>query len=721
MISGNHPSSLPNHPTSYYEGTEKKIDLRFYFNILLKRKWLILSVFLGIVMATAVVVLVMTPIYRATAILQITQDNPGAMLGAQDALAQLFASETQGRFYETQYMILNSRPMANKIIDSLNMLNHPEFLKFKEDYTDESPEEIRADFVTYLLKNLDVSPLKRSFLVEVSYRSTDPQLAQQVVNVVSSEYMKLAMDTRRQSYEMIRNWLEGELHSLASKVEESESKLYKYGQEKDFYSLDDKNNTIVKKFVELSMLYTKAQSERMLKEAQFKQIKEQGVDAPLITNNPLIMKLRGDVIEQEGKVASLLKIYDLNYPSVIVERTRLKELTSRLNGEIKRTASTIEADYQAAGRTEKLLFEAQEAQKKNVGNLQTNLVKHHILKRDMHANEQIYQGLLARMKEASVASTMVASNSAVIASGEFPFTRDRPRRAFSLALASIIGLVGGVALAFVLEYFDNSIKSVEEMERICGLPTLGVVPLIPLVRDDKTTTETENAGMEIISHPRSVVAEAIRQIRTSIMLSSSPGPPAALMVTSPNPSEGKSTMATNISISMAINGRKVVLVDADLRKPSLHRILNTDTQPGLSNFLAGDASASDIIRVTDVPNLSFIPAGTIPPRPTELLNSKAFEDLLQDLHKDFQHIVIDTPPIIGFADGRVLSTHVEGVLLVFRHNYTTRESVLMAKQFLSQVNARIIGVVLNMSFTNRSGYGYYYGYSSYYSKYYNSK
>ena len=260
---------------------------------------------------------------------------------------------------------------------------------------------------------------------------------------------------------------------LANKVEESESKLYNHGQEKDFYSLDDKNNTIVKKLIELSMLYTKAQSDRMLKESQFKQIKEHGTDAPLITNNPLIMRLREESIAQEAKVASLLKIYDVNYPNLEVERTRLKELTSRLKGEVKRITNSIEADYNAALKAENLLFAAQEAQKKNVGNLQTNLVKHHILKRDMHANEQIYQGLLSRMKEASVASTMVASNSAVIAPAEFPFKPYRPRKFFSLAFASIIGLAGGVGLAFLLEYFDSSVKSLEEMERLMQTPDLG--------------------------------------------------------------------------------------------------------------------------------------------------------------------------------------------------------------------------------------------------------
>ena len=209
----NHPSSFLNHPTSYYEEMENKIDFRYYLNILLKHKRLILGVFLGVVVATAVLVTVMTPIYRATTILQITQDKGGSLLGDRDVFADLFASDTQGKFYETQFMILHSRPMASKIIDSLNMLNHPEFLKFKGAYTNKSPEEIRIQCVTYLLNNLEVTPLKRSYLVEVSYRSPDPKLAQQVVNVVSAEYMKLSMDTRRQSYEVIRNWLDGEIYS----------------------------------------------------------------------------------------------------------------------------------------------------------------------------------------------------------------------------------------------------------------------------------------------------------------------------------------------------------------------------------------------------------------------------------------------------------------------------------------------------------------------------
>lgn len=723
LIPTNHITDLPSLPMDEYGASEDKINLFLYLNTLLKRKWWVLGFFFIVVTIVSVATLLMTPIYRATTVLQITQDNPGALLGDRDAFAALFASETQGRFYETQYMILNSRPMAYKIIESLKLTESPEYKKISKGFPNKSPEEIKMKLASYLLGNLEVIPLKRSFLVEVAFRSPDPQLAQKIVNVISTEYMKLAMETRRQSYDLIKTWLEGELQSLANRVEDSEKKLYEYGKEKDFLALDEKNNTIIKKYLEISTLLTKAQSERMVKEAQYKQIKQNGNDAPLITNNPLILRLREEIIAQQAKVSSMGKIYGENYPQLQIERTKLTELNSRINAEIKRICNSIEADYNTARKTENLLQEAQDSQKSKVGDLQYKLVKHHILKRDMQANEQLYQGLLSRMKEASVASTMVASNMAVVAPAEFPFKPYRPRKLFNLVLACLIGAGGGVGLAFLVEYFDNSIKSIEEMERSWRLPTLGVVPLLSKSRNGHVTGENKNLGLNVLdiyNYPRSILTEAVRQIRTSVMLSSSGSPPTAIMVCSPNPNEGKTTMAVTMSASLAMDGRKVVLLDADLRKPNIHKVLTVPGQPGLSNFLTGNATLEEIIKPTEIPNLFLIPAGPIPPSPTELLTSKDFENLLQMLRQDFQHIICDTPPIIQFADGRALSSLLDGVLMIIRHNFTTRGSGLLTKQLLCQVNARIIGVVMNMAATNKFGYGPYYGYYNYYSKYYQS-
>jgi polysaccharide biosynthesis transport protein len=700
---------------SIYDGDlEKKFSLRPYWNVLIKRMRWVIATFVTLVALAVIVSFVMTPVYRATSVLQITQDNPAAsgLMGDRDPLAALFASDSQNRFYETQFMLLNSRAMGYRIMDTLDLMASPEYKDLMKAYPDKTEEEVRSKFVSYILKNLTVKPLKRSFLVEIAFTWEDKQVARQVLNVIAEEYMKFCMDTRRQSYQLIKNWLEGELQTLGSKVEESEKRVYAYGKEKDFLAIEDsKENVTVNKYVKLNLLVTKAQSERMIKEAQYKQIKEKGVDAPLITNNPLIQKLREETIAQEAKVSSLNKIFDQNYPQLVAEKGKLKEFNSRLHNEVKRVRSSLESDYEAARKAEDMLQEALVAQKGKVGDLQEKLVKHHILKRDMQTNEQLYQGLLARMKETSVASTMVASNVAVVVPAELPFKPYKPRKLFNVLIASILGLFGGVGLAFLADHLDDSIKSAAEMESSCHLPTLGVVPLHLF---EKELTK-EDLGLVTFYEPRAKVTEAIRQVRTAVMLSSSGNPPTGIMVTSPNPSEGKTSIATNLAVSLAQNGHKTVLLDADLRKPRGHKVFKQTSYPGLSNYLSGSASLSEILRPTEVPDLFFIAAGNIPPNPAELLASDVFQNLLTDLKRDFLHLVIDSPPIIEFADGRVISPTMDAVIMVLRFNSTTREAAHLAKDLLNQVGARTIGSVLNMATTDRLGnYSSYYYYKQYY-------
>ena len=267
----------------------------------------------------------------------------------------------------------------------------------------------------YFLGNLEIKPFKKSYLVEISFKSRDKHLAQQVAGAIYNEYVKFSMKTRQQSYKLIKDWLENELDQLGKKVDVCRKRNSdEHGHKKDFLSLEGDQNVIVKKYVELSILFAKAQAERAVKEAHFRQIKEKGVDAPLVVNNPLIQKLREETINQEAKVSSLNKIYDRNYPQLQVEQAKLNELRSRLNNELKRMRASVEADYQAAVRVEDLLKESLEAHKGNVIELQHNLVEHHILQREYKTNEELFKALLARMKEASISSTMVAGNVAVI-------------------------------------------------------------------------------------------------------------------------------------------------------------------------------------------------------------------------------------------------------------------------------------------------------------------
>ncbi|MEN6440744.1 MAG: polysaccharide biosynthesis tyrosine autokinase [Syntrophobacter sp.] len=524
------------------------------------------------------------------------------------------------------------------------------------------------------------------------------------------------MTTRQQSYEMIREWLDGELTRLGKKLEVSEQNVYKDGQKKDFLSLEDNQyNVIVQKYVELGKVLTTAQSEKLVKEAQYRQIHEKGMDAPIITSHPLIQQLRQQLIDLEGQVSAGSKIYGSNYPEQQAQNARLREVRERMNNEIKRLETSVKADFETAARTEALLQKDFEAQKSKVVDLQNNLVQHHILKRELQTNQSLYEALLARMKEASVASTMVASNVSVITPAETPYKPVRPRKALYLALGAFIGALGGAVMAFFVEYLDSSIKNVEEMEKICRIPTLGMIPMA----DTKELAKCSNTP-ELVAHtdPMSMIGESVFHIRSAIMLSASGAPPQIITITSANPGESKTTTSSNIAAGLAGIDRKCLIMDCDLRKPRLHKVHQKPNGIGLTNYLTGNATLEEIVRPTSVPNLYFIPAGPTPPNPNDLFASSAFKSLIELLRKEYDHIILDSPPIIGFADARSLSSHADGTILVFRHHSTTRESAKLAVQLLAQNNARILGGILTMARKDRMGYGGYYGYYKYYNKYY---
>jgi polysaccharide biosynthesis transport protein len=703
---------LFNEPEASYDSAAESIQIRDYLSVLLKRKWWIIScVALAFILATYYN-MTRIPIYRGTATLQIIQDNTSSLVSTDrkvDLDSGYFAVD---RFYETQYRLLNSRAIAYRIIDSMNLMEHPQYKHFKESKS----KDVKRDLADEFSGQLQVSPVKNSYLVDISFQSPDQELAMQVPNVICREYLKFCMDTRSQSYSLIREWLENQLLQLAGKVENSEKKLFEHGRKEDFMALEGDDNVVVKKYVELNRVLTTAQADRMAKESQYRQLKEKGFDAPLIAANPLIVDLRKESISLETKLRSEGKIYAKNHPVMLSDTAKLNELQSRLNSEVKRTMNTVKADYEIALRTENFVREATESQKNNVGKLQDHLVKYNILKRDMATSQQLYEALLSRMKEASVASTMVASNAVVIDTAELPLSPSLPRKSRNINMALFFGLVGGIGLAFLMEHLDSSLKTVEELERFCRIPSLGVIPLSSKL--PAAIGENVAVGLEIFNQPKSTVGEAVHHIQASVMLSMSGRPPKIIMVCSANPSEGKSSLSTALSASLAMRDHKVLLMDVDLRKPSLSKAFQVPELPGLSNYLSGGATLEEIIRPTKIPNLFLMPAGSIPPNPIPLLASQTYRELLKDLSNEFNSIIIDTPPVIGFADARMMSPLVDGILVVFKHHTTSREAARLAVQLLSKANARVLGGVLNMVRRRKLGYGgYYYGYYKY-SQYY---
>jgi capsular exopolysaccharide synthesis family protein len=714
-------------------------SLKDYLHILLKRKWWVIGAFSTIFLSVALYTFTRAPIFRTSATLQITQDNPGSQVSADDKLSKLTgSSDSLEKFQQTQYKILQSESLAQRVIQALHLQDHADFKSIREGNSKKSKTEIESMMIESFLRKLAVTPVRNSYLVEVSFQSTDKFMSQRVVNAIADEYMYLSIDRRNESFALVRKWLDKQLQEMAGKVQEAQKKLYKFGQHTDIYTMEDKDNVVVQKFIDLSGLLTKAQAEKMAKEAQYQQIKAKGPNAPLIVNNPLVASLRQQLVVEQAKVSAMQKVFRGDHPDLQAERANLAEVKSRLNAEVRRLAESVKSDYEAANRTENLLNGSFTAQKGEMVKLQDHLADFQILKRDAQTNEQLYQALLARVKEANIAGTMVPANVAIIDPGLLPDKPAKPKPLRDLTLAAGLSLALGVGLAFLMEHLDDSIKSVHDLELAFNLPSLGILPSVgrkgsstvgrpknstglPVWRSlarlhhaRRSPAASANLDLIVSKQPWSQVSEAISHVYSSLMLSTSGGPPCATMITSANPGEGKSMLAANLAQSYAQNQRQVVLIDADMRAPRLHQIFQEELQPGLSNYLTGSATLEEIMRATTINNLTIIPAGTQPPNPGNLLNSETFKELLTELRQQFRHIIIDTPPVLGFADARFVSSLVDGVLLVAKYQSTPKSAGRLAQQLLSQ--ARLLGAVLNSVGIHGQTYGAYHykNYSEYY-------
>ncbi|MDR3553443.1 MAG: polysaccharide biosynthesis tyrosine autokinase [Syntrophobacteraceae bacterium] len=707
----------------YAEEYEEGVNLRDYWYVLKKRKWWALGFTGGVVLVALLVVLFMPRIWEGKITLQITQDKGSSALGdagsSMDPLGALTGSSDLDRFYATQYEILKSPAMAFGIIDDLKLQSDPSYGEMAKEYPDYPPGAIRQLYAKQLLKHLSIEPVTNSYLVDIIFHSKDKGLAQKVPEALQGVYLNLCMRTRQQSFVLLKDWLDRQLVHLGEKLQVSEKKTIAAGEKGDFMGVDIDNdkmaamNVVLQKYVQVGQLLTTAQSDLAAKKALYDQIQQKGADAPVIVNNPLIQTLRGQLIAAEGQTSGSAQVYGPRFPSQKMGVATVNALTRKLNAEVRREAVSVRSDYQAALRAENLLQQEFAKAKAQMAGMENGLAKFHMLKRDLATNQALYEGLLGRMKDAAVAATMVPSNIAVINASLPPYKPYMPKPALFLVLGLVLGAMVGIGLAFFLEYLDNSIKTVEELEKIIHVPSLGMIPMAEKGEAGKTALET-------ISYfePKSQISEAVSHIRSAIMLSASSTPPQVIMITSGNPAEGKSTSTCNIAIALCRGEHKCVIIDCDLRKPRLHRVFKQSNRRGLSNFLTGGATLEEITKATEIPELYFIPAGPTPPSPLDLIASEAFKKMIESLRRQYQHVVIDSPPVIGFADARSLSAVSDGTVLVFRHLSTTREAARLAVQMLTQINSQILGSVLTMVRKSDLGYGAYYSYYKYYNKYY---
>ena len=712
------PAAVPDHLTA-------ALPLRDLLRILHKHRLMILAVVAVMVTVVTVVTYRIKPVYEAGARIEINGETPD-LTNLRELFLQMPTTED---YVQTQVRILQGDDLAMQTVRALRLFEDPQFAVRPAGSDTNAPftssEELRL--IQAFHQHLNVGVLHSSRLVEVRFESTNPKQAADVVNTLSDLYVENNFRKKYESAMQASDWMAGQMRELKVKMEESHEALIKYERDNQIFALDQGQNVTVSKLGDLNKDLTDAEADRIAKESQYQLVKTHRLgDLNAVVQNPVLQALQQQRIQTANSLADARVSLGPKHPRVIQLEHQVQELDTQIQSQEQVAASRIENDYQAALNKEQLLRHAFDQQKNEANALNAKLVEYSLLRRDYETNQQLYEGLLQRLKEAGISSGLRSSNIHVVDRARPPINPIRPRKSLNLMLSLIVGLALGCALALFNEYLDNSVKIPEDVEQLVNLPVLGIIPAVSSVmsyaarrRPLPQSAAGSGATSELttVAQPQSVVSEAYRALRTSILLSTSRHAPQLILITSGQPREGKTTTALNLAITLAQRGDRVALIDTDLRRPRIHRSFQMSNDRGLSTFLTSQAGPDELARpVRQVPNLYVITSGPTPPNPAELLSSEPLEALFAELRRHFDFIVLDSPPAISVADSMILAAHADGVMLVVHGGVTTRETLKHTTKLMNSVNARILGIVLNNVDVRSVDYKYYY--TNYYGDYY---
>jgi succinoglycan biosynthesis transport protein ExoP len=721
-----------------------------YIRVLIKRKWLVIGCLATIFSVVAIASLKMTPIYEARGTIAVNKPDTSLNFQNTPTFSVDYFDPTE---LETEVRILQSDLLALQVVRELNMDRRPEFggksLSESSGSLDLAPDPLQVDparasaMIGGFKGGLRVALSPNSRIIEVSYRSSDPQLAANVVNTLMQTYVENNFKARFESTMQASDWLQKQLVDMQMKVETSQEKLVRYQKDHEILGIDDKSNIITSKLDELNRELTVAESERMNKEAFYRMV-ESGdadaiaagtgaaaagglaADADVSADSGLLETLRSKQVDLNIQAADLNTQFGPAYPRLAQINNQLKEIDTQIQREMKKITSKVRGQYMTALQRENMLRDALERQKQEANKLNESAIEYNMLKRDAETYRTLYEGIQQKLKEAGVSAGLKSNNFRIIDAARAPMGPIEPNIPRNLLFAFVLGSATGVGLAFLLEGLDNTIRTTDQAAMISGLSPLGMIPL-----GSKSAREGPNPKRLVIAsskesvelvtqvRPQSQMAESYRALRTSLLLSNLGSPPKVIMVTSALPQEGKTTTSINCAVVLAQKGVRVLLIDADLRRPSIHKTLGLGPRTGLSNVLTGSTTLEQAITRTAVlPNLYVLPAGTPPPNPAELLASANMRDVLNKLSQEYDHVVVDTPPSLSVTDAVVLSPRADAVVLVIRSGQTTKQALRRSRDILAQVNAKVVGVLLNAVDLSSPDYYYYYEYQGKYAQYY---
>jgi capsular exopolysaccharide synthesis family protein len=730
-----------------YDGTRSgESHLLDYVRVLSKRRWTALTVFVIVTVTATIDTFTTTPIYRARTQLLIEADKPNIV-----AFKEVIEERPSADFYPTQYALLRSRSLARRTLDSLKLWDHPEFggrasgpppfnLRGSVNQALGGAKSFVAALVTparsrsiepaaaeetgaqaaaidALLSRLSISPVRNSRLVDVSYESPDPALAARVLNALARMYIEQSLEFKFLASKEASDWLGQRLAEERKKVEAAEQALQRYREQHASVSLEDRQNIVVQKLTDLNSAVTRAKTERVAKQTLYNQLIALQSDParldtfPAILLNPLIQQLKSQLTDVQRQHAQLSEQLGEKHPDMAKVRSSIQTTEAKLQTEIAKVAQAVRNEYQAADDQEQSLTRMLNDQKRDALDLNQIGIEYGVLQRNAESTRQLYQTLLQRTNETNVSGELKTSNVRIVDAAEAPQGPVRPNHQSDMLMGFAGGALFAIVLAFFFEYMDNRIKAPQDIKAYLGLPFLGFVPAIR--HQPKGSVPLLNNGVP------SGFSEAFRSVRTNVLFSSASDATRSVVVTSTAPREGKTLVASNLAIGLAQSGLRVLLMDADLRRPRVHEAFGYDQEPGLSNFLVGRQKGSDVVvRKSDVPGLYVLAAGKHPPNPAELLGSRRFIEFVHSLGQHFDWIVIDSPPVLPVTDASILAHGATGVVFVVGAEMTSRHAAQSAVEQLQKAGAHMIGVVLNRVRLDRNRYYYSRHYRREYTEYY---
>lgn len=724
-------------------GSRPEAHLSDFWHIIVRRRLVVALCVAAVLAGAAIVTFRATPTYRASATVLIERIDPNIMK-FQEVLTFDPSYLSYQDYYQTQYRLLQSRAVAQRVVRQLRLASDPEFLVRRDPgivsrlWTGLTaslrhrpagagdPTDPESPYVDAVLGGLRIDPVKNSHLVSVAFVSPSPHLAARIANGVTDAFIDFGMETRVGTSENAGDFLTEQIGKLRTEVADLEHKLQQYGESKEIIQTSGEANTTVTALEDLAKSYTSAQADRAEKEGIWTSLRTTPDSAvPQVIESTLIEKLTSEAAGIERDRAEMARRFKPEWPALARLTSKLEQANSRLDEETAAFASSArksaEGAYHAALDRERNLQLLLDAQKRVAIKLSTDSIEYANLRSEATKKRETLDELLKRQSEITLSSHLKdtrQSSTRVIDPARPPRETYRPNKKVNLMLGLLTGLALGAGLAFAIEYLDNTIKSAEEIRRYTGYAAIGIIPehRASGPRPMRKGAAGAEANADLVTHadPRSQLAEAYKELRTATLLASPDQPPRTILVTSCLPQEGKSQTSLNLAIALAQAGKRVLLVDADLRRPRLHKALGLDNDRGISTYLSGNSPVKPLIRETDVPGLDLLTSGPIPPNPSELLGSRNFLALVQEFAETggYDHLIFDSPPLLSVADPIVVATVLDGTILVVQSGQTPRDALMRGAGKLHQANVKVLGAVLNSvtdgdrSYYYRSRYRY---------------